>query len=130
MKDTETVVLTRYVKACCPQQQFDRYTPDAWHKILGDLPFADCEAAVTELAKQQPFIAPCDIRGEVRRIREARIAAADIPPPPPELTSDLAAYNAALHAARKAAADGRDPAAAMHLATAPRREIEAPRDRT
>jgi hypothetical protein len=129
MKDTETVLLTRYVKACCPQQHFDSYTPDAWHKLLGDLQFADCEAAVTELAKSQPFIAPCDIRAEVKRVREARITAADIPPPPPELTSDRDAYSAALHAARIAAADGRDPEAAMHLAAAQtRRGIEAPRD--
>jgi len=119
MKDTETVLLTRYVKACCPQQHFDSYTPDAWHKLLGDLLFADCEAAVTELAKSQPFIAPCDIRAEVKRVREARILTAEIPAPPPELT----------YAARVAAADGRDPEAAVQLAAdRTRREIEAPRD--
>jgi len=129
MKDTETVLLTRYVKACCPQQHFDSYTPDAWHKLLGDLLFADCEAAVTELAKSQPFIAPCDIRAEVKRVREARILTAEIPAPPPELTNDLAAYSAALYAARVAAADGRDPEAAVQLAAdRTRREIEAPRD--
>jgi hypothetical protein len=129
MRDTETVLLTRYVKACCPQQHFDKYTPDAWHKILGDLNFTDCEAAVTELAGRQAFIAPCDIRAEVKRIREARIIAAKLPPPPPELLDDHAAYSAALHAARVAAADGRDPEQAVRtVTTRARREIEAPRD--
>jgi hypothetical protein len=129
MTPKEAVLLTRYVKACCPQQQIDEYTPDAWHNLLGDLYFADCEAAVTALAKAQPFVAPCDIRAEVKRVREARILAAEIPPPPPELTNDLAAYSAALHAARVAAADGRDPGTAVQVAAdRTRREIEARRD--
>src|ERR1700733_6921588 len=32
--EEEPLVLTRYVKACCPQQAFDRYTPDAWPGLL------------------------------------------------------------------------------------------------
>jgi hypothetical protein len=129
MTPSETVVLTRYVAACCPAQHFDDYTPDAWHNLLDDLHFADCEAAVTALAKARPFIAPCDIRAEVKRVREARITSAKIPAPPPELTNDPDAYSAALHAARVAAADGRDPESAIRVAvSSSRREIEAPRD--
>src|SRR5690349_8618255 len=113
MTPKEAVLLTRYVKACCPQQQIDEYTPDAWHDLLGDLSLADCRAAVAEVAKRQPFVAPSEIRAEVKRTREARITAAKIPPPPPELTNDPDAYSAALHAARVAAADGRDPEIAI-----------------
>ena len=46
MTPHETLLLTRYVKACCPQQAIDEYTPDAWHDLLGDLSLADCRAAV------------------------------------------------------------------------------------
>jgi hypothetical protein len=129
MTPTETVVLTEYVQACCPQQAIGEYTSDAWHDLLGDLTLADCRAAVAEVAKRQPFVAPCEIRAEVKRIRETRILAADIPAPPPEVTGDRAAYAAALHAARVAAADGRDPEVAVRAAvTQTPREIEAPRD--
>ena len=129
MTPKETVLLTRYVKACCPQQQMDEYTADAWHDLLGDLLLSDCKAAVAEVANRQPFVAASDIRAEVRRVRNARIDQADIPAPPPELTGDMAAYSRALHAARVAAADGRDPEAALQVVTdRARREIEAPRD--
>ena len=37
MTPQETLLLTRYVKACCPQQAMDDFTPDAWHDLLGDL---------------------------------------------------------------------------------------------
>ena len=66
MTHAETVLLTRYVKACCPQQAIDRYTPDAWHDLLGDLAPEDCRAAVVTVAKRQPFVAPAEIRAEVR----------------------------------------------------------------
>jgi hypothetical protein len=79
--EEETLVLTRYVKACCPQQAFDRYTPDAWHGLLDDLEFADCEAAVKAVAKRQPFVSPAEIRAEVRRIREDRLARTPLPAP-------------------------------------------------
>src|SRR6185437_11119173 len=120
-------LLTRYVKACCPQQQIDEYTPDAWHDLLGDLSLADCRAAVAEVAKRQPFVAPSEIRAEVRRIRDKRLQDTEIPPPPPELLDDPDAYSAALHAATVAIADGRDPEVAMRaVATQGRpRELEA-----
>ena len=64
----------------------------------------------------------------MRRIRDERIARAEIPAPPPEIANgDPAAYSAALHAARVAVADGRDPEAAMRAAIGETRlEIEAP----
>jgi len=126
MTPTETVVLTEYVQACCPQQAIGEYTSDAWHDLLGDLTLADCRAAVAEVAKRQPFVAPSEIRAEVHRIRDARLQTTEIPPPPPELLDDPDAYSAALHAAAVAIADGRDPGTAMRaIARQQRRELEA-----
>jgi len=129
MKPTEVVILTRFVKAACPQQAIDDYTPDAWFDLLGDLSLADCRAAVAAVAKVKPFCAPSEIRAEVQRIRNRRLDKASIPAPPPELVDDWPAYQAALHASRVAAADGRDPEAAVQVVANPvRLRIEAPRD--
>lgn len=73
MTPREMVILTRYVKACCPQQQIDEYTPDAWHDIIGDLALADCREAVKAIATRQPFVAPAEIAAEVKRIRSERL---------------------------------------------------------
>lgn len=102
----------------------------AWLQVLGDLPYDDCIAAVIgHYGETADWIMPAHIRQRVKQAREARIAAAKIPAPPPELTSDPDAYSAALHAARVAAADGRDPEVAIRVAAnSSRREIEAPRD--
>ena len=51
MTPEEVVVLARYVRALCPQQKFDEYTPDAWHDLLGDLSLADCRQAAETLAR-------------------------------------------------------------------------------
>jgi len=125
--DTETVLLTEYIQACCPQQAIGEYTADAWNDLLGDLTLADCKAAVAEIAQRQPFIAASDIRAEVKRIRHQRILdAGDVPPPPPELLDNPRAYGAALRAAATALADGRDPHTAMQaIASQQRRELEA-----
>ena len=127
MTPKETVLLTRYVKACCPQQQMDEYTSDAWHDLLGDLPLADCKAAVADIAKRQPFVAASDIRAEVTRMRHERIKdAGGVPAPPPELLDDPRAYGAALQAGATALADGRDPERAMQaVARQQHRELEA-----
>jgi hypothetical protein len=69
MTPTETVTLTKYVKACCPQQAIDEYTPDVWHDLLGDLELADCRAAVVTVTRRQPFCAPAEIITEVKRAR-------------------------------------------------------------
>jgi hypothetical protein len=103
----ETVLLVAYVKACCPQQAIGEYTPDAWHDLLGDLSLADCRDAVAAVAKRQPFVAPAEIRAEVRRLRAERLAASVIPAPPAELADNPRAYQAALQARIRDAADGR-----------------------
>lgn len=126
MTPQETLLLVRYVRACCPQQAIDEFTPDAWHDLLGDLQLADCRAAVAGVAKRQPFVAPAEIREEVRRIRDERLRLTEIPPPPREIADDPGAYCAALRAAELAIADGRDPQQAMAaVARQVRRELEA-----
>lgn len=65
MKSTEAAALCRYTKACCPQQKFDEWTPDAWFDLLGDVPFDAAKAAVIEVAKRQPFVSPAEIRAQV-----------------------------------------------------------------
>ena len=69
MTPRETVILVRYVKALCPQQAIDEFTPDAWHDVLGDYDLADARAACVAVASRQPFVAPAEIIAEVRRAR-------------------------------------------------------------
>jgi len=107
MTPEETLVLTRYVKACCPQQAIDRYTPDAWHDLLGDLTLEDCRAAVVTVAKRQPFVAPAEIRAEVRIIRDARLDEGEKYLDPPS-GLDGPSYQRWLINARKRIADGTD----------------------
>lgn len=65
MRRTETVKLTRTVKALCPHQAIDEYTPDVWHDVIGHLELADCMSAVAAVNGRQPFIAPSDIIREI-----------------------------------------------------------------
>jgi len=106
MTPEEAVILTAYVKACCPQQAIGEFTPDAWHDLLGDLSLADCREAVVAVAKRQPFVAPAEIRAEVRRIRDERLEATPIPAPPAELLDDDDAYKRHLRESAKRIADG------------------------
>lgn len=99
MNPREAVMLVRYVEACCPQQKFDEFTPDAWHDLLGDLALGDCRAAARAVAQRQPFVSPSEIRAEVQRIREARLGPPGpglSPIPPPADPDDPQAYLAAL----------------------------------
>lgn len=86
MNPTEAITLCRYVKAACPQQKFDEYTPLAWADLLDDIRMDDAKAAVKALAKRQPFVSPAEIRAEVKRIRKARVDGATPPIPPAGLT--------------------------------------------
>lgn len=109
MNPREAVMLVRYVEACCPQQKFDEYSPDAWHDLLGDLAYEDCRAAARAIAQRQPFVAPSEIRAEVKAIREARLGPAGpglSPIPPPADPDDDKAYRAALRAQQARIAAG------------------------
>ena len=74
MNAREAAMLCRLAKAMCPQQAIDEATPDAWHLLLDDIPFEDAKAALAEVAKRQPFVAPAEIRAKVRQVRDKRIA--------------------------------------------------------
>lgn len=116
MTPKETLLLARYVKACCPQQAMDTYTPEAWHDLLGDLELGDCKAAVQAVAKRQPFVAPAEIRAEVRRIKDERLERTPVPAPPAELLDDPAAYADRLRQSAQAIASGQPERAAIESA--------------
>lgn len=106
----ETVVLARYVRALCPGQKFDEYTPDAWHDVLADFALADARAAAAVVARKQPFVSPAEIIDEIRKIRDARADgfqgaghSAEVPDADPD---DVQAYLSALRGLRTRAADG------------------------
>lgn len=105
MTPSETVVLTRYVKALCPQQQIDEYTPDAWHDLLGDLLLGECREGAKRVAQRQPFVSPSEIRAEVRKARKDR-ADRQLEDPPDADPDDVAAYLEALREGRAKAHDG------------------------
>lgn len=104
MNPAESLALTRFVRAACPQQKLDEYTPDAWHELLADLTFADCKTAVVALGKQQPFISPAEIRAEVRRRRNERCRADMTDPDYP--ADDVQGGLAAIKARRRALGNG------------------------
>ncbi|MFE3326847.1 hypothetical protein [Streptomyces sp. NPDC059176] len=110
MTPDETVVLARYVRALCPQQKFDEYTPDAWHDVLGEYRLDEARAAAARVAKKQPFVSPAEIIDEITQIRGDR--ARDIQGPgqpaavPDADPDDVHAYLAALRQQRMRAADG------------------------
>lgn len=113
MTPTEAVLLARYVEACCPQQRFDEYTTDAWHDLLGDLELQDCKQAAVEVARRQPFVAPAEIRAEVKRVRALRLKDFAYIPVPGD--DDPAVYLASVRAQRSAVASGQRDAALAAL---------------
>lgn len=106
MNREQAVALTKLVQAACPQQAIDKFTPKVWYGLLDDLDFTDCQEAVKEIGRRQPFISPAEIRTEVKRVRADRIAHSVIPAPPAALCADPREYRKALIAHTKLAADG------------------------
>lgn len=92
MNATEAAILCRYVKAACPQQAIDEYTPAAWGDLLADIRLEDAKVAVRAVVSRQPFIAPAEIRDEVKRIRAKRIADHPILTPPPGTEAEQRAW--------------------------------------
>ncbi|MDT0270611.1 hypothetical protein RM844_30495 [Streptomyces sp. DSM 44915] len=132
MTPDETVVLARYVRALCPQQRFDEFTPDAWHDVLSayDLPAARRAAAT--VAGRQPFVSPSEIIAEIRRQRANAAAdyvgpglTAEVPDADPD---DVTAYLAALRGQRTRAASGLErPRPVAQLLGGVGRAVPAPR---
>ncbi len=108
-------------------RKVDTPTVIAWHHILGDVPYPDCEQALAaHYAESTDWLMPAHVRRRVMEIRNKRLQETEIPAPPPELLDDPDAYSAALHAAAVAIADGRDPDIAMRvIARQQRKELGA-----
>lgn len=123
MNNQETTALCRYVRALCPQQRFDEYTPDAWHDLLGDQQLADAREAAARIARRQPFVAPSEILAEIRKIRSERLVGFEYVPM--DADEDPRTYLANLRAQRAAVAAGRRPAAPARpaLPAAPDRDV-------
>ena len=111
MNAAEVLQLCRLVKACCPSQTIDQYTPDAWLAILGRYDYRDAQQAVYDLASaplepgRSRYIEPGHIIGGVQRIRGKRLDLTPLPAPPAGL--DSADYLAWSVQAREAIASGR-----------------------
>lgn len=108
MNHAETALLVVYVRAYCPQQKFDEYTPDAWHEVLHPYTLDEAKTAVrAHITAGNAFVAPGEI---VVLIRKARTALLDrhteIEPPDAET---LAGYRRGLLAERRAVASGAIP---------------------
>lgn len=112
MTEDEAVVLTRYVRAACPQQKFDEYTSDAWFDLLAEYSLDDCRRAVADVGKRQPFIAPSEIIDEVSKIRRARLEGFVYEPGDGD--DDAKVYLARLREQRRQVANGeREPGIAL-----------------
>lgn len=108
MNREETTKLTRYVKAACPQQAIDDFTPDVWFDFLRDLDVDDCIRAVRAIIDRQPFVAVSEIIAEVKRIRTERLSNSDLALPAAD-PADEQAYRKALSNIRRQVGDGRMP---------------------
>lgn len=118
MTPDQTVLLARYVKALCPQQKFDEYTPDAWHDVLRDYLLEEARTAAATIAGRQPFVAPGEIATEIRRARADRMQRHTDPTPTAD-PDDVAAYQAEIAASRLAVATGQQPPAQHELTGGP-----------
>lgn len=106
MTHPEAVILCRFAKACCPQQAFDEYTPDAWFELLKDLRFEDCKEAVVKVVRDQPFVSPSEIRKAIKRVRIDRLEKFGAITPPHELADDPGAEVRWQNAVMRRVADG------------------------
>lgn len=78
MNHQETVQLVAYIRALCPQQHLDEWTPDAWHDLLGHLDPDVARHAAMSVARRQPFVAPSEIIAEAERKRREHPSAKSV----------------------------------------------------
>lgn len=94
MNAAEILQLCRFVKACCPSQVLDEFTPQAWTLILGRYDYSDAKQAVAELVSlpldqgRARYIEPGHIIGGIQRIRQRRLGQIAMPEPPPGLDAN------------------------------------------
>lgn len=116
MTEDEIVLITRYVRAVCPQQKFDEFTSDTWEDFLLPYSVDETRAAIrAHVTKGNAFISIGEIVAEIRRARNDRLSRHTEAEPPYGDFGDTS-YKAALIDERKAIADGRaDPVAVPAL---------------
>jgi len=126
MRPTETVGLTRYIRAHFPHQPIDEYTAEALEETLADYPLADCRQAVLNLAERgDEWCQPTAVKAEVKRIRNKRVADyGPIEPPAGLDPDDVRGYQRWLGAMHKGIADGTVTAPPV-LEERPRRDVIA-----
>ncbi|MFE9810676.1 hypothetical protein [Streptomyces sp. NPDC005548] len=125
MTPADVVMLTAYVHALCPAQKIDQFTPDAWADVFDGVPqysLADCREGAARVAARQPFVAPAEIIGEVRKIRESRLDDFQYEPTVGETGEESAARR---RAQVVACADGRRPPVLAIAGARPRPELQA-----
>ena len=108
----EATSLIVMVRAGCPCMEIVEGMPEMWQAVLDDIRLVDAQAAVVALVRASPrWIAPADVRGEVRRIRDDRLDRNPLPAPPADLTAEegIAWQRRAI----KAIADGEPARAAL-----------------
>lgn len=106
MTEDEVVLITRYVRAVCPQQRLDEFTSDAWYDFLYPFTVDETRAAIqAHVTKGNAFISIGEIVAQIRKVRADRISR-HTEALPPAGDHDDASYKAALLAERKAIADG------------------------
>lgn len=110
MTPDECVILARYVRALCPQQKFDEYTPDAWHDVLRDYDLNEATQAAATVARKQAFVAPGEIATEVRKTRRELVAVDAETEPPAADPNNVPLYLRQVRTHRRAVATGRTPA--------------------
>jgi hypothetical protein len=102
-------MICRFVKAACPAQAMDTFSPDVWAFMLDDVDFEDAKEAVRYLGRLElepgkaRYIEPGHIIGAVRKIRAARRVESGHQEPPPEVADNPTAYLAWLRATNKTA---------------------------
>jgi len=107
MTEDEVVLITRYVRAVCPQQKIDEYTSDTWEDFLLPYSVDEARAAIrTHITRGNAFISIGEIVAEIRKAREDRLSR-HTEALPPAGAHDDASYKAALLHERRAIADGR-----------------------
>lgn len=108
MTPTEVVLLTGYMRAHFPSQPVDEFTTEALEELLEPYPAADCKRAVLNLVNRgEKWCAPTDIRQEVQRIRNKRVADyGPIEPPAGLDPDDVRGYQRWLGNMHKGIADG------------------------
>lgn len=110
MTPDETVILARYVRALCPQQKFDEYTPDAWHDVLKDYDLNEATEAAANVARKQAFVAPGEIATEVRKARRELVSVDAETEPPPADPNNVPLYLRQVRTHRRNVATGLTPA--------------------